>query len=169
MNREVAINVQSQRTDATALPFILAAEAAAREQGFISGWGEDRHRREFAAPDTAYFLVSATHARQRTVGFAIVRGLKPEPVSIELKRLVITETGCGYGRAWLRWFKAFAFAQLDAHRAWLDVFADNRRARNLYASEGFVEEGVMRECARRNGEYVSLVLMSLLAREYRGG
>ncbi|HET7268968.1 MAG TPA: GNAT family N-acetyltransferase [Oleiagrimonas sp.] len=155
-----------QRTDATALSFITKAEAAARAQGFVSGWSEARHRRALAAPDTAYFRI-VTMDGARTVGYAIVRGLEPDPVNIELKRLVVTEPGQGYGRVVLRRMKALAFDELGAHRLWLDVFVDNARARHLYSSEGFVEEGVMRESGRRDDGYASQVLMSVLAHEYR--
>jgi len=155
-----------QPADAAALPFILEAEAAARAQGFVSGWSEERHRRAMASPDTAYFRVAAGDAG-RTVGYAIVCGLEPDPVNIELKRLVVTETGHGYGRAALRRLKSLAFDELGAHRLWLDAFVDNARARHLYRSEGFVEEGVMRESGRRDEGYASQVLMSMLEHEYR--
>jgi RimJ/RimL family protein N-acetyltransferase len=42
-----------------------------------------------------------------------------------------------------------AFRDLGAHRFWLDVKSANVRALTLYRSEGFVEEGRLRECARR--------------------
>ena len=38
-----------------------------------------------------------------------------------------------------------AFRDLGAHRFWLDVKARNLRAQALYRSEGFVEEGRLRE------------------------
>jgi RimJ/RimL family protein N-acetyltransferase len=158
--------VRLQRTDVMALPFILDAEATARAQRFVCGWDEATHRRALDAPDTAYFLIVAADDGRR-VGYAIVRGLQPDPVSIELKRIVVTEAGRGYGRAVLRLIKTLAFDELGAHRLWLDTFVDNARARHLYASEGFVEEGVMRESARRADGYASQVLMSILAPEYR--
>ena len=62
--------------------------------------------------------------------------------------------------------KQQAFEQLGAHRLWLDVMAHNDRARNLYRSEGFLEEGTLRECMLVGGEFVSLVIMSMLEDEY---
>jgi RimJ/RimL family protein N-acetyltransferase len=50
---------------------------------------------------------------------------------------------------------------------WLDVMAHNAAARHLYASEGFVPEGTLREALRRDGRYVDLVLMAILEDEYR--
>jgi RimJ/RimL family protein N-acetyltransferase len=59
-----------------------------------------------------------------------------------------------------------AFVHHRAHRLWLDVFDTNTRARRVYEAYGFREEGVMREAVLRDGEYHTLVLMSLLDREY---
>ncbi len=42
----------------------------------------------------------------------------------------------------------------------------NTRAQALYASEGFVEEGRLRESVRIDGGYDSLIVMSVLDREY---
>jgi diamine N-acetyltransferase len=59
-----------------------------------------------------------------------------------------------------------AFVHHRAHRLWLDVFDTNARARRVYEAYGFREEGAMREAILRDGEYHTLVLMSLLDREY---
>jgi RimJ/RimL family protein N-acetyltransferase len=63
-----------------------------------------------------------------------------------------------------------AFRDLRAHRIWLDVKQLNTRALALYQSEGFVEEGRLRESVRVtiNGAdgYDSLIVMSMLDREY---
>jgi RimJ/RimL family protein N-acetyltransferase len=60
-----------------------------------------------------------------------------------------------------------AFDELFAHRLWLDVFEHNARARHVYRSVGFVEEGVLRECVKQQERYASLVVMSILENEYR--
>jgi RimJ/RimL family protein N-acetyltransferase len=59
------------------------------------------------------------------------------------------------------------FDELSAHRIWLDVFPHNSRARHIYRSVGFVEEGVLRECVKHGDIYRSLVLMSMLESEYK--
>jgi diamine N-acetyltransferase len=59
-----------------------------------------------------------------------------------------------------------AFRDLKAHRFWLDVKSLNRRALALYESEGFVEEGRLRESVRAGDAYDSLIVMSMLDREY---
>ena len=79
--------------------------------------------------------------------------------------------GQGAGRRCVRLLKQMAFRDLHAHRFWLDVKLLNIRALALYASEGFVEEGRLRESVRINQDgadgYDSLVVMSLLDREYQ--
>jgi diamine N-acetyltransferase len=91
--------------------------------------------------------------------------------SIELKRLVLQRKGVGQGRHCVRLLKHMAFSDLRAHRFWLDVKALNTRAQSLYASEGFIEEGRLRESVRLTLQgadgYDSLIVMSLLDREYQ--
>ena len=60
-----------------------------------------------------------------------------------------------------------AFRDLGAHRFWLDVKSANTRALALYRSEGFVEEGRLRESVRYGAGWDSLIVMSLLESEYR--
>jgi len=62
--------------------------------------------------------------------------------------------------------KKYCFEKLNCHRLWLDVFDFNSRARHLYKSEGFTEEGLIRECIKREDGYKNLVLMSILKQEY---
>ena len=59
-----------------------------------------------------------------------------------------------------------SFQELGAHRLWLDVKPHNERARALYRSEGFVEEGTLRDALYYNGRFESLVVMSILRPEW---
>jgi diamine N-acetyltransferase len=90
---------------------------------------------------------------------------------VELKRLVLQTKGQGLGRACVRLLKRMAYRDLHAHRFWLDVKSLNTPALALYASEGFVEEGRLRESVRISSDtadgYDSLVVMSMLDREYQ--
>ena len=94
-------------------------------------------------------------------------GLTEPGGSIALKRLVVTEKGFGYGRTALRLIERFAFEEIGAHRLWFGVKEHNPRARRLYGDEGYVVEGILRECLRQDGGYESLVVMSKLESEYR--
>lgn len=66
----------------------------------------------------------------------------------------------------LRALMAHVFQQLRAHRLWLDVFATNARALHVYRNTGFREDGVFREAIYREGEFHTLLLFSILDREY---
>jgi mannose-6-phosphate isomerase-like protein (cupin superfamily) len=94
-------------------------------------------------------------------------GLQNSNHSVEFRRLVITDKGCGFGRAAVKLVKKLAFEKMQAHRLWLDVKTQNCRARRLYESEGFVVEGILRECLKSEAGFDSLVVMSMLRNEYR--
>jgi diamine N-acetyltransferase len=74
--------------------------------------------------------------------------------------------GRGIGRTCIRLLAQMAFRDLGAHRFWLDVKARNLRAQALYRSEGFIEEGRLRESVRTDDGYDALVVMAMLEREH---
>ena len=60
-----------------------------------------------------------------------------------------------------------AFADLNLHRVWLRVFADNARARRVYEKVGFRHEGTFREAEYRNGHYRDVEVYAMLESEWR--
>lgn len=153
-------------TAPTDLDYVLAAERASGNREFVHQWSRPRHE-GIIVDIAAWHWIVESAANDRRVGFVIARRDDPTARSVELKRLVITEKRRGYGRSALRFVKRWAFEEAAAHRLWLDVFEDNRAARALYESEGFVFEGVRRDHVRRDGGFISVVLMSMLEHEYR--
>jgi diamine N-acetyltransferase len=103
----------------------------------------------------------------RIAAFAILLGLQSEHRSLELKRIIVRTPNQGIGSKLLNEVAERAFHQYGAHRLFLDVLVTNDRARHVYRSFGFREEGIMREVIYQDGAYHSLVLMSLLESEYR--
>jgi len=146
------------------VPLICAIESEPEFREFVGRWLEQEHSQALASPDAAYLI--AEDDAGEPVGFAILLGLQSEHKSLELKRLVVTTPGQGTGTALLRAAAERAFVRHSAHRLWLDVFATNARARHVYQTFGFRTEGVLRDAIYREGEYHSLVVMSLLAEEY---
>ncbi len=144
------------------LPFILQHEEKFRGLGFVGGDDQSTHHRQLTDPDCLYLLIEVDGS---PAGYAILRGLASANGSVELKRIVIAEPGQGVGRQALQAVIAKVFGEFRAHRLWLDVFEDNSRARHVYRSLGFVEEGVLRECIKRGEAYRSLVVMSMLETE----
>jgi diamine N-acetyltransferase len=149
------------------LDFVTGVERDAHNLPFITPWERTQHEGALRIPDLRHFIVEAGAAGERD-GFVIVQGCRNPHKSVELKRIVLQSKGRGLGRRCVRLLKQMAFRDLHAHRFWLDVKALNTRALALYASEGFVEEGRLRESVRVHGTdgYDSLIVMSLLDREY---
>lgn len=149
------------RTEDTDLDFILQAEQHPDNSPYVGQWKRDEHKNTFTNEDMLHLTVKSV-CESKPIGYIIVAGLQNPNHSIELRRIVITDKGKGYGRETLRLVKKLAFEALKAHRLWLDVREYNLRARALYRSEGFVEEGKLRECILHNRSYQSLIVMSIL-------
>ena len=56
----------------------------------------------------------------------------------------------------------FGFDDLNLHRIYLSVFKNNERAISAYRKCGFAEEGVMREAAFIDGQWLDVALMGLI-------
>ena len=63
--------------------------------------------------------------------------------------------------------KKWCFDIHGAHRLWLDVLEHNLCAQKIYETQGFVRERILRECDKYEGEYHSVIMMSILKREYQ--
>ncbi|MFG3657404.1 GNAT family N-acetyltransferase [Streptomyces sp. NPDC047706] len=74
--------------------------------------------------------------------------------------------GRGLGTEAVRLIVGHGFEQLGLHRVHLEAYGDNHRALRVYRKVGFVVEGVRRESARRDGQWVDEVLMAVLDREW---
>jgi len=152
------------------LDFVVSVEQDGRNLPFITPWERTQHEGAIRFPDSRHFIVEAGQDWAH-VGFVILQGCRNPSRSVELKRIVLQTQGQGLGRACVRMLKQMAFRDLHAHRFWLDVKSLNIRALRLYAGEGFVEEGRLRESVRLGADdaagWDTLVVMSLLDREYR--
>nr|AIA10888.1 acetyltransferase (GNAT) domain protein [uncultured bacterium] len=152
-----------RRTTERDLDFVCAAETSEDNRAFVSVWTREQHINELYDEDIAHLIIEKD---DRRVGYLIVAGLSNEHQSVEFRRLVVTEKGSGIGREVFRLVKRMAFEEFGAHRLWLDVKEFNKRAISLYESEGFIVEGVMRECMKNGDEWESFILMSMLRHEY---
>lgn len=147
------------------LDFVLAAENLEGNREFVGQWTRIQHRVAFSGRRNLHGIIE-TVADNKKVGYVIISEINNPAGSVNLKRIVITEKGQGYGHIVLNMVKQLAFERLHAHRLWLDVKDFNVRARHLYESEGFVVEGTLRECIKVGDKYESLVIMSILQCEY---
>jgi diamine N-acetyltransferase len=147
------------------LDFVLSLEQDPDNLPFITPWERTQHEAAIRFPDFRHFIVEAGPELD-AAGFVILIGCRSQNQSLELKRMVVGAKGQGTGRAALRVVKKVAFDDLGAHRLWLDVKKRNERARALYAAEGFVVEGELREAVRVDGGFETLVVMSMLQSEF---
>lgn len=74
--------------------------------------------------------------------------------------------GKGYGREAIGLLLDWAFRIQNWRRVWLQALATNERAIRSYRACGFVHEGLMREDAFYNGQYVDVVVMGMLRSEW---
>jgi RimJ/RimL family protein N-acetyltransferase len=77
------------------------------------------------------------------------------------------DRGKGFGGEMLRAILRFGFGQLRLERVWLDVYADNAGTRHVYERVGFTIEGTLRHAAFREGKWLDLDRMAILADEWR--
>ncbi len=154
-----------RRTQEADLEFVLKAETDAENSPFIGQWTREQHRNIFAKPDMAHLIIEGFE-NALPIGYAILDGLQNPDQSIELKRIVVTVKGHGYGKEAIELIKEWVFESLDAHRLWLDFKDYNQRGRHVYQAVGFVQEGILRESLKVGNRFESLVVMSILRHEY---
>lgn len=152
-----------RRTEETDVDYVFGAEHSEENCRFVIPWSREQHLKALTDPDLAHLIVQT----ETKVGYIILAGLLDPNQGIEFRRIVITEKGRGYGKAALEMVKEVAFETYNAHRLWLDVKAQNHRARAVYRAAGFIVEGTLRECLHAGNGYDSLVIMSMLRQEYR--
>jgi len=116
-----------------------------------------------------YFFVACLVADDRPIGTIGLFDFDPVNGNAGLGISIGEEAnrGKGHGTDMLRALLAFAFASLRLERVWLDVYGFNDRARRVYERVGFVEEGILRHAVYREGGFVDVHRMAILADEWR--
>lgn len=131
--------VRLRRTESADLDWVLAAEGDPENRPYVTQWSRREHESALDHPDTSHRIVE-TVADVRSVGYVILAGLSSPGEAVELRRIVITDKGRGYGHETLRLIKTIALDELRTRRLWLDVRTNNPKAKRLYEVEGFVAE-----------------------------
>ncbi|WP_338661934.1 GNAT family N-acetyltransferase [Pararoseomonas sp. SCSIO 73927] len=157
-------SVALRRATSANLPFIMGVEATPGHDAFINPQMREEHEAQLASPAFAYFVAEAEGA---PVGFAILSEMTEARGNRCLKRLALARPGQGLGRPLFRAVTDWAFANTPAHRFWLHALHTNARAIHLYASEGLIEEGRLRQARPLgDGTRADLVVMSVLRPEW---
>lgn len=145
------------------LDLILDIEKANSDFVFI--WPKERHMKAMNSEDEMHISI-INSADRKLVGYILLAGIGGEDNAVEFRRMAIADKGKGYGRTSVRFIKKYCFEVLKCHRLWLDAYTDNERAIELYRSEGFMQEGILRDCKKYGDSYRSMVIMSMLEQEY---
>ena len=159
------ISIVLKPTVESDLDFVFASEHDPEHALFVGRWTREQHLSAMADSNYAHLIISDQETKT-PVGHIILEGRMDASKSLQLKRIVVTEKSRGYGRSALQAVQKLAFEEYGVHRLWLDVIETNSRARYIYRSCGFSEEGICRDALLHDGQYVSLVIMSILAEEY---
>lgn len=85
----------------------------------------------------------------------------------ELRRIIITKKGIGYGKEIMKKLFDYAFNSLNINRFWLDTYPDNKRGIKLYESLNMVKEGVLRQNYKSSQGYKDQIIYSMLREEYK--
>lgn len=146
------------------LDAVLAMEADEYNSRYVFSWSREKHQEAIDSPH--YLHLALRGDGDGLLGYMILFRTEPPDNIIEFMRLVIGPKGKGYGREAIRLLKKLTFEVLKCHRLWLDVYEDNSSAIKLYLDEGFVQEGLLRECKWSPSGYRSMLIMSMLEDEY---
>lgn len=74
----------------------------------------------------------------------------------------------GYGTEAAGLMLGYAFKELSLHKVFLRAFADNAAAVGSYKKAGFVQEALLRDEVRIQGQYRDMVLMACINPEHAG-
>ncbi len=149
-------------TSAADLDFVFEAESAPANRRFVIPWSRSQHEAALEDPNLQHWIVES----EKPLGYFILAGLQNPNQSLEMRRIVITEKGRGYGRRAIKLTLGYIFDELEIHRFWVEVKDFDVRTLHLYRSLGFVEEGKLRESYKSAEGFESLVLLSMLRSEY---
>lgn len=157
----------------------MLRQAIAADIGFVAALQAlPENRPLIAEEDHATLAGYLGHAERRLLiwekrgappsGFALIEHKRSSAHRAQLIRLCLAQTGQGLGQEVIAALLQYVFAELDATRFWLDVAADNTRARRAYERAGFRHEGTLQaHWRRRTGDLADLAIYGLLRRDWQ--
>ena len=147
------------------IAFIVATERLSGYERLTARWTHAEHQHALERDDTRYLV--GGRAPELLEGFAILQPIEPQHEGAKLRRIAVTAPGTGYGRPFLRAVIEWVFESTPCERIWLDVFTHNERARHVYRSVGFTEDGLLRQAYQLDdGTRADRLIMSLLKSEW---
>lgn len=153
-----------EKAKTTDIEAIMYMEQAKENRNFVWQGTYKEHEEEIINEDF-YFFVIKEKENNETVGF-VLSHLDNKSDRFELRRLVITKKGMGYGKEVMHALLEFAFEKLNVNRFWLDVYPDNFVGIKLYENVGMHRDGVLRENFKSERGYLDQIIYSMLKKEY---
>jgi [ribosomal protein S5]-alanine N-acetyltransferase len=143
---------------------IIEMENHKENRDFVWSSTFDEHKAEIE--DDSYLLfVFKKKEDDSIIGFALIK-LDFKSEIFELRRIVISEKGMGYGKEVMNALLKFAFEEKSINRFWLDVYPDNVIGINLYEKLGMHKDGVLRQNYKAKRGYLDQIIYSMLKSEY---
>lgn len=154
-----------RRAEERDLDYIMSLEFAPENLKYIVPFDREVHLNIMKQGEASMDIIVET-LEGRPVGYVLAAGLTTEAKEMEWTHVIMGEKGQGYGHEAMKLLKHWAFKKLGFNRAWLDCKVYNARALHLYAAEGMMREGLIRETIVTGGVYEDLVILGILKREF---
>jgi RimJ/RimL family protein N-acetyltransferase len=132
---------------------IISTMEEGEARSFIIPYSLEKHQQEFSKPSVIY---KSIRQGKSLVGFVML-AIDPDGVSVELRRIVVSQPGRGIGVRALEAVRELCRHELGKSRIWLDVFETNYRARHVYEKMGYACFGKAEHADRTLLLYETLV------------
>ena len=147
------------------IKLIMQWENDPQNRDFVWQGTLEEHIKEINHPDYA-LLIFSDKASHTTIGYSLI-WINRHSNWAELRRLVVSEKGKGYGKEALSAVMEFLFRVIKVNKVWLDVYPINRVAIQLYERIGMKRDGVLRENFYSDTlGYLDQIVYSILMSEY---
>lgn len=113
-------------------------EASPENAAYVCRWSPKFRIKKMKDPDILQFII--LDENNEHVGFAIFSNMKNHLNEIELKRIIITKKGSGYGKEAIHLLQDLAFNKFCTRCMVVKTRAFNARAQHLYKITGFVPD-----------------------------
>jgi len=144
-----------RRATSNDIPEIMAIERQPGYEALVGQWSAEQHAAHLDDPAFHYFVVG--EAGDLTAFAA----LHAQADGLLLNRIIVRETGRGFGRILLQRIIDLAPSLSPSPRLWLRVAAHNDRAIRLYAAFGFLHETTLANAGKLPiGRTVDLMVMA---------
>lgn len=113
-------------------------------------------------------LVVTDGMSDQAIGYCQLKGLGNPSENAELQIRIgeKEQLNKGIGTAAVVELLNYGFEALNLHRIFLHVFRTNVRAHRAYLKAGFAEEGILREGVKIDAQFIDVIVMGILRREF---